>query len=76
MEKSQMFETFRANMKWLEENYDMLKKEFSERWVIIYNKKIVQTASTFEELMEVLRKYDVNQVLVEYIRSERIAMFF
>lgn len=71
-----MFEISRANMKWLEENYKKLRREFRDQWVIIRDKKVVETAETFDEIMKALKRYDVNRVLVEYIRSERVAMFF
>jgi hypothetical protein len=76
MEKSQIFEISRANIEWLKKNYKTLKKEYNNRWVIIENRKVVKVASTFEELMEALRKLDINKILVEYIPSEQVAMFF
>jgi len=76
MKKSQIFEISRANIEWLKKNYKTLKKEYNNRWVIIENRKVVKVASTFEELMEALRKLDINKILVEYIPSEQVAMFF
>lgn len=71
-----MFEISRQNAEWLKENYDTLKKEYDNRWVIIQDRKVVKSAGTFDEIMRIVRKCDPNKVLVEYIQSEPVAMFF
>jgi len=71
-----MFEVARGNAEWLKENYDTIKKEYDNRWVIIQDKKIIKSVSTFDEVIETVRKHDPNKVLVEFIESKPIAMFF
>jgi len=76
MDKSELFEISRRNTQWLKENYDSLKREYDKRWIVIQNRKVVTSTSTFDEIMQVIRKHDPNKILVEYIQSEPIAMFF
>jgi len=76
LEKSALFEVSRKNIEWLKENYDRLKKDYDNRWVVIQNGKVVESASTFEEIMKTVRKRDPNKILVEYIQSKPVAMFF
>jgi sulfatase maturation enzyme AslB (radical SAM superfamily) len=76
MEKTKLFEISRSNVEWLKENYGALKKEFDSRWIVIQNRKVVKSAGTFDEIMQAIKKYDKNEILVEFIQSEPIAMFF
>lgn len=76
MEKSKLFEISRRNAEWLKENYERLKREYDNRWVIIQDRKVVKTASTFDEILSSVRRHDPNKILVEYIQSEPVAMFF
>jgi len=76
LEKNILFEISRRNAEWLKENYESLKKEYDKRWIVIQDRKVVKSASTFDEIMRSVRKHDSNKILVEYIQSEPIAMFF
>jgi len=76
MEKEQLFRISRENDEWLSENYEYLKKTYDKCWIVIQDRKVVQSASTFDEIMKVVRKYDPNKVRVEYVQSEEVAMFF
>lgn len=76
MEKEELFKIARANIEWFKENYEDLKKKHDKRWIIIHSKKVVDSTSTFNEMMKVARKYDQNTIKVEYIESKQIAMFF
>ena len=76
MEKRELFEVSRRNAEWLKENYETLKKEYDKHWVMIQDRQVVRTASTFDEIIKVIRKHDSNKILVEYITSEPVAMFF
>jgi len=71
-----MFEISRRNAEWLKENYDSLKKEFDNSWIMIQDREVIANASTFDEIMKAIRKHDPNRILVEYIQSEPVAMFF
>jgi len=76
MERNEMFEISRRNAEWLKENYDSLKKEFDNSWIMIQDREVIANASTFDEIMKAIRKHDPNRILVEYIQSEPVAMFF
>lgn len=76
MEKEQLFRISRENSQWLSENYDDLKKTYDKCWIVIQDRKVVKSASTFDEIMAAVRKRDPNKILVEYVQSEEVAMFF
>jgi len=76
METNKMFEISRRNAEWLKENYENLKKEYDNHWVMIRDRRVIETASTFDEIMRAIRNHNPNEILVEYIQSKQIAMFF
>jgi len=76
VEKAELFKTSRRNVEWLKENYESLKRKYDNRWIVIQNNKVVESASTFDEIMKAIRKHDPNKILVEYIQLEPVAMFF
>ena len=78
MEKAKLFRISRENAEWFSQNYENLKRKYDNRWIIIHNKKIAESASTFNDIMELMRdhKYDPNSILVEYMQRKTIAMFF
>lgn len=76
MRRNEMFEVSRQNIEWFKKNYNRLKRDYDKRWVMIQDRKVVTSASTFDEIMKIVRKHDSNKILVEYMQSEPIAMFF
>jgi hypothetical protein len=71
-----LFKNSRENLAWFKDNYDNLLKEFDKCWVVIAGKKVVASGSSFDEVVKAARKYDSSSVIVEFIESEPIAMFF
>jgi len=76
MEMETIFKHSRENIEWLRDNYDCLKKEYDSKWVIIHDRKVIQSSSSFNDTMNVAKKYDPNSVIVEFMESKPIAMFF
>lgn len=76
MEKEELFKILRENIKWFKENYEDLKRKYDNRWIMIHNKKVAKSASTFNEIVKIAKKYDPNTIIVEYIQSKQVAMFF
>jgi len=76
MEKAELFRIRRENVKWFKENYKRLTRKYDNRWILIRNKRVAENASTFDEIMNIAKKYDPNDVIVEYLQSKQIAMFF
>jgi len=78
MEKAELFKISRQNTEWFSKNYESLKEKYDNRWIMIHNKKVVKSTSTFDDIMKVLhaQKYDPSTVIVEYLQSKQIAMFF
>jgi hypothetical protein len=71
-----LFKSSRENLEWFKSNYDYLTKNYDKRWVIIAGKAVVGSSSSFDEIMNIARKYDPSSIIVEFIESEPIAMFF
>ena len=76
MERKELFKFSRQNAKWLQENYNNLKRDYNNSWVVIQNKKVIKSASSFNEIMKTIKKTDSSKILVEYIQAEPVAMFF
>ena len=62
MEKEELFKIRRENTEWLKENYESLTRKYNNRWIMIQNKKVAETACTFNEIMNAAKKYDTNKV--------------
>jgi hypothetical protein len=71
-----LFKSSRENLEWFKSNYDNLKKNYDKCWVIISEKKVVGSNSSFDEIVKAAQKYDQSRIMVEFIESEPIAMFF
>lgn len=76
MEIESLFRLSQENLEWFKENYEDLRKKYDSKWIIIQNKQVVGSGSTFSDIINAVKKYDPNSVIVEYIQSEQIAMFF
>jgi hypothetical protein len=76
MEKAELFRNSKENAEWFKENYEDLKKEYDEHWIVIENKAVIKSATTFDEILAIVKKRDPSKVIVEYIQSDQVAMFF
>jgi hypothetical protein len=76
MSKSELFKCSIGNLEWFRENYESIKKEYDNQWVVIQNKKVVAKASTYEGIARALKQADKKCAIVEFIDSNRLAMFF
>jgi len=76
MRRNELFDISRRNVEWLKGNYEHLKKQYDKQWIMIHDREVVKSASTFDEIMKALRGRDSNKILIEYIQSEPLAMFF
>ncbi len=56
MEKEELFKISRENIKWLKENYEDLKRKYDNSWIMIHNKKVAESTSTFNEIMKTAKK--------------------
>jgi hypothetical protein len=75
-EISGLFKNSRENLEWFKNNYDNLMKNYDKCWVVITQKKVVGSSSSFDEVLTVAKKYDPSSIIVEFIDSEPIAMFY
>jgi orotate phosphoribosyltransferase-like protein len=76
MERDTLLKVSRENAEWLKENYETLKKEYDDKWIVVSDKRIVYSASMFNEIMKAVKKYDPRTVIVEFMHSQQVAMFF
>lgn len=72
----QLFKASRDNLKWLEENYDRLRKQYDGKWVVIQDRKVVVSGGSYASIIAAFRKFDPRNAIVEYMQSEQVAMFF
>lgn len=76
LEKAQILKASRENLEWFKDNYESLKKEYNNQWIIVQKREVVAKGSTFEQIKECLRKFDRKSALVEFVDSNNLAMFF
>ena len=64
--------TYHINCKWFIFNYSKFKEQYREKFVAVYNEKIIDSDTDFEKLMNRLvgMKIDVNAVFTMYVRKE------
>jgi hypothetical protein len=74
--KSELFKSSMENLQWFKENYETLRKDYDNQWVVIQNKKIVAKASTYDTIARALKKEDKKSAIIEFIDSNQLAMFF
>jgi len=76
MEKIEKFRISRENIEWFSGNYNHLKKKFAEQWIILQDKSVVESASKYDEIMRIAKKYNPDKIMIEYIQTEPVAAFF
>jgi len=76
IEKTESFRLSRENLEWFKENYENLKRKYDNQWVIVQKREVVGHSSTYDDIIELLKKRDRKNAMVEFIDSKQIAMFF
>ena len=77
METRQIFEQSSENMQWLADNYDRLKEKFGGKWVAVSRKNVVESDENLQRLKDAISKHkNPESIVVEYVNTETIAMFF
>jgi hypothetical protein len=76
MQKGEILKQSRENLEWFNENYESLKKEYDNQWIVIQQKKVVAKGSTYTQIKKILGKSDMKNALIEFMDSKQIAMFF
>jgi hypothetical protein len=73
LEKAQILKASQENLEWFKDNYEALKKDYDNQWIIVQKREVVAKGSTFEQC---LQKMDRKSALVEFVDSNNLAMFF
>jgi uncharacterized protein involved in tellurium resistance len=70
------FHRFETNMKWFQDNYKKLKKEYAGEYVAVDCGKVLMHNKNARTLIEALKeKYkDVRPMVVEYISRQRMEL--
>ena len=76
LEKAQILKASQENLEWFKDNYEALKKEYDNQWIIVQKREVVAKSSTFEQIKQCLQKTDRKSALVEFVDSSNLAMFF
>lgn len=80
MDSDKMKECFMhsaRDMEYLTRNYADLARRHDRKWIAIFNRKVIGEADTLEELAQTVRGHAHSECLVvEYVTTEPVAMFF
>jgi hypothetical protein len=75
-EKNEIFKLSRENLAWFKDNYKSLRKDYDNQWIVIQKKQVVANGSSYDRVIEGLKKKDKKSAIVEFVDSRQIAMFF
>ena len=77
METREVFRLSMSNMEWLADNYENLRREYDGRWIAVSGARVVESSRNLEKLKEAIAKcVDRDSIVVEFMTTEPIAMFF
>jgi hypothetical protein len=77
LETREAFKVSMDNMQWFTENYEMLKKDFKDKWVAVSGHRVVESAKDLPTLARAIAKCEGSEAfVVEFVRAEPVAMFF
>jgi hypothetical protein len=76
LEKVEILKASRDNLEWFKDNYESLKKEYDNQWIIVQKRTVVAKGSTYEQIKKCLQKVDTKSALIEFVGSNDLAMFF
>ena len=68
---------YEENVKWIVKNYENLKGRFTDEWVAVLNKAVVDHDLSLDRLVERLRKKypeAYNEIAVEYVTTKEIEL--
>lgn len=75
-EKGELLRLSRENLEWFKDNYKCLKRKYDKQWIVIQKKEVVASDSTYDRIVDYLKKEDKKSAIVEFVDSNQIAMFF
>jgi hypothetical protein len=70
---------FQSNNRWIIENYDELKKQYSDQWIAVLSKTVVDHDPDLKKLVKRLKANRIkvyNQIAVEHVFSEEVETAF
>ncbi len=76
IEKGEILKASMDNLEWFKDNYESLKKEYDNQWIIVQKREVVAKGSTYEQIKKCLQKVDTKSALIEFVDSNNLAMFF
>jgi hypothetical protein len=68
---------FQSNNRWIIENYGELKKQYSDQWIAVLSKTVVDRDSDLKKLVKRLKANLIkvySQIAVEHVSSEEVAV--
>jgi hypothetical protein len=70
------FHRFEANIKWFQDNYKMLKKEYAGEYVAIDEKKVLMHDKDARTLIKALREQykDIGPIVIEFVTKEKMEL--
>lgn len=75
MEKAEILKASMDNLEWFKDNYESLKKEYDNQWIIVQKRTVVAKGNTYEQIKKCLQKVDTKSALIEFVDSNNLAMF-
>lgn len=64
------------NLEWFKDNFKSLKRKYDNQCIVVQKRKVVDSISRYDQIVECLKKTDGRSVLVEFVDSKKMAAFF
>ncbi|MDD5012411.1 MAG: hypothetical protein PHQ66_02070 [Candidatus Nanoarchaeia archaeon] len=63
----QKFDTFENGSKFISENFQNLQKNYGDKFIAVKEDKILFNSDSFETLLEKLKKFQLNDIIIQFI---------
>lgn len=77
MQIAQELRGFEENMNWLNKHYEKLKKQYPDKYVAVFDKKVVDhdsDLSTLVRRLETNYAKESNKIAVKYVTTKKIEL--
>ncbi|MEA2055053.1 MAG: DUF5678 domain-containing protein [Candidatus Thermoplasmatota archaeon] len=71
-EEMQVLEDYEKDNRWISENYEQIKKEYTEKYIAVKDKNIIDANKNSDKLIKRLRERneELERIVIEFIPSE------
>lgn len=75
-EINRKFKFFISNTRWINKNIENLKKQYPNRYIVVYNKKVILTDRDLSDLKEKIKtsELDPEKIAIEFVKEKPLKL--